>query len=106
LLAAETLLSGCGAVRSTRPGSAERTILEVDNQGLADMTIYVIHASQRMRIGFAPGLRKTELTIPRSAVSGTGQLAFLADPVGSSRTSVSEQIYVAPGDRVTIVIPP
>lgn len=105
LFAVQTLLSGCAA-RGTRRSAPPQTVLEVDNHSFADMTIYVINGGQRVRIGFAPGLRKTDLTIPPSMISGTRQLSFLADPLGSNRTSVSDQIYVSPGDRVTLSIPP
>lgn len=105
LFAVQTLLSGCAA-RGTRGTRAPRTVLEVDNQSFTDFNIYVLNGGQRLRIGFAPGLRKTELTIPSTMVSGSRQLAFLADPLGSNRATVSDQIYVAPGDHVMLTIPP
>jgi ABC-type taurine transport system ATPase subunit len=105
LVAVQTLLSGC-AGRGTRRSAPPRTVVEVDNQSFHDFTIYVLNGGQRLRVGFAPGLRKTELTIPPSMVSGSRQLAFVADPLGSNRASVSDQIYVAPGDHVTLTIPP
>ena len=89
-----------------RTPATPAAMLQVDNQGLADMDIYIINGSQRLRVGFAAGLRKTMLTIPRSLISASGDVAFLADPVGSSRTAVSSRIYVQPGDTVSLVIPP
>lgn len=105
LFAVQTIVSGCGG-RATRGSRAPQTVVEVDNLSFTDFNIYVINGGQRVRIGFAPGLRKTGLTIPPSMVSGTRQLSFLADPLGSNRTSLSDQIYVAPGDTVTLTIPP
>ena len=105
LVAAHTLLSGCALRSSSRGADLPRTVLEVDNRGFADMTVYVVNLGQRVRLGVAPGLRKTELTIPPSVVRG-GQLSFLADPIGSSRTSVSDQIYVTAGETVTLIINP
>jgi hypothetical protein len=105
LFAVQTLVTGCVG-RGARGPAAARTVVEVDNLSFTDFNIYVINGGQRVRIGFAPGLRKTGLTIPPSMVSGTRQLSFLADPLGSNRTSRSDQIYVAPGDTVTLTIPP
>jgi hypothetical protein len=107
LLAVQTLLTGCTTGRGSRPGTAQpRTVLEVDNRSLEDMTVYVINGGQRMRLGMATALRRSELTIPASMITGARQLSFVADPLGSNRKSVSEEIYVTPGDRVGIVILP
>jgi hypothetical protein len=37
---------------------------------------------------------------------GTGRdLRFMVDPIGSSRQGVSFNIYVRPGERVTLTVP-
>jgi hypothetical protein len=33
-------------------------------------------------------------------------LRFIADPIGSNRAGVSEEIMVTPGDSVVLTIPP
>lgn len=106
LFATFTLLVACGRGQSVRRADAPRTILEVDNRGFADMTVYVINAGQRIRLGTATGNSTTKLTIPPSVLTGARQLQFLADPIGGRRTAVSDQIYVSPGDQVTLTIPP
>ncbi|MGK2962455.1 MAG: hypothetical protein ACSLFK_09965 [Gemmatimonadaceae bacterium] len=83
-----------------------KTMVEVDNQSLADMTVYVIRGSQRVRLGIASGLRKTELTIPQGIVFGATSLRFLADPIGGTVTPVSEEITVSEGETVILRIPP
>lgn len=87
-----------------RAEPAQRTMLEVDNRGFADMTIYVVDGGQRVRLGVAPGNAKTELAIPAHLVTSWRSLRFLADPIGSSRQAVSQEIYVQPGDRVVLMI--
>ena len=82
------------------------TILEVDNRGFVDMTIYVVRNSQRIRLGSATGNQKTQLVIPANVVTGISTLRFIADPIGSNRNSVSEEISVVPGDRIGLLIPP
>jgi hypothetical protein len=68
------------------------------------MTIYVLNRSQRVRIGTARGLSTTMLRIPHYLVTG-GTLRFLADPLGSGRMPVSEEISVFSGDEIVLEIP-
>ena len=82
-----------------------RTTVTVDNQSFSDMTIYASRG-QRVRLGTANGKSRTVLTIPSSLVAGTTTLFFIADPIGSNRASVSEEIQVSEGDSVGITIPP
>jgi len=39
-------------------------------------------------------------------LGGLATLRFIADPIGATRPSVSEEITVAPGDTVMMTIPP
>ena len=100
------ILTGCtSAPRSEVDLINERTTLSVDNQSFSDMTIYATRG-QRVRLGTARGKSRTVLTIPTALVTGTTTLQFIADPIGSSRAAVSEEIQVSPGDSVGITIPP
>ena len=99
------------ACRSMGPGSAstdpdQRTAVQVDNRGFSDMTVYPARSAQRVRLGMAPGHSTTLLDVPRGLVSGLTPLRFIADPIGGTRPSVSEEITVAPGDTVVMTIPP
>ncbi len=92
---------GSGTSEPTGP-----TVLEVDNQGFLDMNVYAARSSQRVRLGTATGNTKTNFTVPASLVSGLTPLRFVADPIGGTRASVSQEITVAPGDTVVLTIPP
>jgi hypothetical protein len=104
------LLLGITACSGFKRGSASpenaATILQVDNQGFLDMTVYALRNSQRVRLGSATGNTKTNLTIPSDLVFGLTSLRFIADPLGGNRASVSQEIMVAPGDTVVLTIPP
>jgi hypothetical protein len=110
LIVVALLLLGITACSGFKRGSAspqnEPTILQVDNQGFLDMTVYAIRNSQRVRLGSATGNSKTNLTIPSDIVFGLTPLRFIADPIGGNRASVSQEITVAPGDTVVMTIPP
>jgi hypothetical protein len=81
-------------------------MLRVENQGFSDMVIYAVTGTQRVRLGLAPGNSTQSFTIPKYLIRGAGPIRFLADPVGSDRTPVSEEITVQPGDIVRLTIPP
>lgn len=81
-------------------------MLQVENQGFSDMTIYAVSGAQRVRLGLATGNSTKSFTIPNYLIRGAGPLRFLADPVGGNRTPVSEEVTVQPGDIVSLTIPP
>jgi hypothetical protein len=99
------------ACRTMAPGSGtsdrnQATAVQVDNQGFLDMTVYAARSAQRLRLGLAPGHTITVLSVPPGIVGGLTPLRFIADPIGGSRPSVSEEITVTPGDTVVMTIPP
>jgi hypothetical protein len=80
-------------------------MLQVENRGFADMVVYAISGAQRIRLGIATGNSTRAFTIPSILLRG-GPLRFLADPIGGSRSPVSDEMAVQPGDIVTLTIPP
>jgi hypothetical protein len=107
LLAACLGITACASSGTNAAAATEEpTTVVVDNQALMDMTIYVYRGSQRLRLGLATGVSKTRFTIPRGIVQGITTLRFQADPIGSSRAPISEQITVNEGDEVGLRIPP
>ena len=107
-LALAAVVAFVPAACATGKGVEQRpqTLVEVDNQALADMTVYVFRGSQRVRLGMATGLRKSRFALPRGIVFGSTSLRFQADPVGGSATPVSEEISVTEGETVVLRIPP
>jgi hypothetical protein len=99
-------LLACSSVAPGSGGQNEPTAVRVDNQGFTDMTVYALRSSQRIRLGLVPGLTVRTFDVPPGLVSGLTTLRFVADPIGSTRPSVSEEITVAPGDTVMMMIPP
>jgi len=101
-----------GRVPAARPADQQAaepvpvTRLKVQNQAFLDMTIYVYRGPQRLRLGTANGNSTSRFTIPASLIFGATPLRFQADPIGSNRNSISEEITVSPGDEVTLLIPP
>ena len=99
--------AACGRKQvETAPGAvvADSSSIVVENRGLYDMTIYVIEGSTRRRLGNATAVSTTRLPIPRNVVGTGRELQFLADPFAGRGNSVSERIYVRPGDQVSLTI--
>ena len=105
--AALALLSAaCVTAGARNKPQQEPTAIRVDNQSFADMNVYALRSSQRVRLGMAPGNSSSTFEVPRVLVSGMTPLRFVADPIGGNHASVSEEITVAPGDSVVMTIPP
>ena len=101
-------LAACGTLSPGSGGSGqdEATAVQVENRGFVDMTVYAVRSSQRVRLGIVPGHSTRVFDVPRTLMGGLTQLRFIADPIGATRRSVSEEITVAPGDTVVMTIPP
>src|SRR5689334_21272192 len=89
-------LTDCSSFRQRRGSRVQRekAFVEVENQGFADMTVYVVDGSNRVRLGLANGHTTTKLNISSSLVGAGRVLRFLCDPVGSSRTEVTQEVFV------------
>jgi hypothetical protein len=98
----------CKTLTRGSPNDTDRgpTVVQVDNQGFLDMTVYASRSGQRQRLGIAPGNSKANLQVPQILMSGLTPLRFIADPIGGNRASVSQEITVVPGDTVVLTIPP
>lgn len=96
--------SGCGPTRPSRPGGDPVTTLEVDNQNFSDMTVYLVNGGQRVRLGRATGKTRTTMTLPRGVLTFPRELQFQADPMGGRAGSVTNRLWVTPGDRVVLIL--
>ncbi len=100
------LSAGCGrAVRSAPDPQAETTV-RVENRNFLDMNVYIVHQSQRIRLGMVTGLSTQVFTIPGYIVRGSGQLQFELHPIGGRGNPRTESISVQPGDEVNLIISP
>ena len=71
---------GCNAFKrgSDTTDVNQPTVVQVDNQGFLDMTVYAARSSQRVRLGIATGNAKTNFNIPSVLMSGLTPLRFVA----------------------------
>ena len=94
-----------GVMRGT--SDTDDAKVRVENRGWVDMTIYVVQGGvDRRRLGVAAATGATTMTIPASFVGQGRDLQFLADPVGGRGSSVTQRLFVRPGDEVVLMIQP
>ncbi len=107
LLVVALSVAGCGGRRSRGPAppAVARTTVRVENQNFLDMNVFVLNGSQRVRLGTVSGVSTRVFTIPANLIFGISSLRFMADPVGSSNTPISQEISVRAGDEVLLTIP-
>ena len=99
-------LSACYGRGRNAAEPQEATTVRVRNQSFLDHNIYVLNGGARSRLGTVSGNSTAVLRIPSSFVQPGALLRFLADPIGSNASPVSDQIVVSPGDEVQLIIPP
>jgi hypothetical protein len=101
-------LAACTGTGKNSPEPRAVATVRVENQAWLDMNVFVVEegGSSRRRLGMVTGNTTSTFRLP-AAVVGTGrQVRFLVDPVGSSSGAASWGMYVRPGERTTITIPP
>lgn len=100
------VLAACSTnPRQPGPAAEEATTVRVENNAWADMTVYAIADGQRVRLGSVTGNTTRVLRIPARVIGLGRNISFMADPVGSDRAATSFQLFVWPGEEITITIP-
>lgn len=100
------LLAGCAGKRA--PAGVDvggRTTVEVENRSWSAVNVYAVRGGQRVRLGTVQAVSTSVLNIPPAIVSGVSSLSFLIDPIGSSRTPISQEISVREGDQLKLYVP-
>ena len=100
------VLAACAGNPREQEGAGEEATARVVNQSWSEMTIYAIAGGQRVRLGSVTANSTAVLRIPAGVVGLGRNLTFVADPLGSSRTSRSFEVFVRPGEEITLTIPP
>ena len=99
--------AGCvGKGRNAPTTPQQFASVRVNNRAFIDVDVFALNGSTRARLGSVSASGTGTFRIP-AAVVGTGRdLRFMVDPIGSSRQGLSFNIYVRPGERVTLTVPP
>jgi hypothetical protein len=74
--------------------------VQIDNQNINDMSIYLLRTGSRFLVGQAGGLSKTTLTIPEGITPPDLRVRLLAEPIGGSRPIATPVLIVPSGQRI------
>jgi hypothetical protein len=74
--------------------------VQIDNQNINDMSIYLLRSGSRFLVGQAAGLSKTTLTIPEGVTPTDLRVRLIAEPIGGSRPIATPVLIVPPGQRI------
>jgi hypothetical protein len=74
--------------------------VQIDNQNINDMSIYLLRTGSRFLVGQAGGLSKTMLTIPEGITPTDLRVRLLAEPIGGSRPIATPVLIVPSGQRI------
>lgn len=85
---------------------ATPSVLSVENQSLNDMRIYVWRGGQRIRLGTVNTGQTADFKLPRAVLAGAASVRVLAEPIAGRRASISEEIMIQPGDKISMRILP
>ncbi len=102
LCAALIVTAACGSHRrraATDSGPPDVT-LQVTNHNFLDVTVFVLHDGQRLRIGLVTGSTTQSFVLPGHMVALSHELALLGDAVGSPVFARTETLIVRPGQRI------
>jgi hypothetical protein len=82
------------------------TTVRVENRSFENVVVYVIGSSgARRRLGDVSGTSTKVFEIPRTMIFGATSLRFQVDPIGGSRSPISQDIVVSAGDQVQLIVP-
>jgi hypothetical protein len=98
------LLASCSTTRQAGNRSEPKIAVRVENRNFLDMKIYILRGAERIRIGTVTGNSTEMLFMPESFVIGVGLVRFIAEPIGSNQTPISQEISVRPGQEVELII--
>ena len=92
--------NAAGAAPMESAKTASGIDVEIDNQNLSDMSIYLLKNSSRWLVGQAGGLRKTTITIPASLAPADLHVRLLAEPIGATLRVFTPSLLVPHGQRI------
>jgi len=97
----------CGGKRAPEPSAVEpqgNALLVVRNDHWLDITIYAIRGGSRYRLGMVSGLKTDTLPLQNTILAGSGTLRFLLEPIGSTRTHLTESIPIGANQSIELNI--
>lgn len=78
--------------------------VRVQNHNWEDMVIYAVRNSTRSRLGQVTSMSTVSFLIPRAFMGAGGDIRLLADPIGSTRTFLTDALLLSPGAQIDLYL--
>ncbi len=108
VLLALTVLASCKSTSEQADASdtsgVPPAIITVHNSNVLDMTVYVQRNTQRIRLGMVTAGSEKTFTLSEDLIVNSPLLQFIADPIGSPRLILIDELNVFPGDEIDLYI--
>jgi hypothetical protein len=104
--AAALATAACVGTGKNAPVPVPSASVFVQNRAFIDVDVFALYGGTRARLGTVTANGTGTFRIPPGIVGEGRELAFLVDPIGSNRQGTSFNIYVRPGERITLTVPP
>ena len=103
LLPACSLLKKNGVAAATDP--IEPAQITVHNRNVLDVNVYAYRGTERIRLGTITSGNSEVFTLDERIIINSPTIRFIADPIGSARRILIEELTVFPGDQIEIWVP-
>ena len=101
--------SGCSLLKSkgdAEPsGPVEPAQVTVHNRNVLDVNIIAYRGTERIRLGTITSGNSQVFTLDERIVINSPTIRFMADPIGSARAILIEELTIFPGDNIELWVP-
>jgi hypothetical protein len=107
LIATTSLVASGACARNGTPGRLAQpeapTTIEVDNQAVSDIVVYIANGSARFRLGLVPSQSQGKFALPRQLKRADGSVQFVARPI-AGRAYALPSVLVSAGQRILVTL--
>ena len=103
-----TLLPACSLLKKKAAedaGPIEPAQITVHNRNVLDVNIIAYRGTERIRLGTITSGNSEVFVLDERIVVNSPLIRFIADPIGSARNILIEELTVFPGDRIELWVP-
>ena len=105
-----TLLPACSLLKKNTEGGGASSPIEpaqitVHNRNVLDVNIIAYRGTERIRLGTITSGNSEVFVLEERIVVNSPIIRFIADPIGSARNILIDELTVFPGDQIELWVP-
>ncbi len=104
-----TLLPACSLLKDKTDDGVSNPIepaqITVHNPNVLDVNVYAYRGTERIRLGTIISGNSEVFTLDERIIINSPTIRFVADPIGSPRRILIEELTVFPGDQIELWVP-